>query len=192
MIKPFNIDVSPKNIYWTSDLHYNHKNISNESSWSDTSLCRPFSLVEMNEYIIDHIKSTVPKGGLLINCGDIAFGGELDFILNEISSHCKHLFVRGNHDHKLDSIVDIAYLNIGGQVIQVCHYPLESWYQQSHGSWMIHGHCHGSLQDRMDIKRLDGGFDTDLHGHKKYTLYSHEELCSIMSLKGSNSTDLIH
>ena len=40
----------------------------------------------------------------------------------------------------------------------MCHYPILEWNRCHHGSWMLHGHCHGNLGP-SEFKRLDVGVD---------------------------------
>lgn len=202
MIKPLLLDFDIDKIFFTSDLHYNHKNISKDSVWDrvDDNNIRPFALKEMNESIIKTINETVPWDGVLIHLGDWSFGGEeyVSKLRNHI--YCENIIgCYGNHDHNILkhqelkdlflTINHILYLNIKGQIIMCCHYPIGSWYQMHKGTWMLHGHCHGSYPDNPNIKILDVGWDTNLYNHKKYTPYSFKELNTIMSIKKNISVD---
>lgn len=47
----------------------------------------------------------------------------------------------------------------------LCHYPLVSWSGKSRGVLMIHGHCHGNLDNYNKISsdlRVDIGWDSIL------------------------------
>lgn len=169
-------------VFFTSDLHYSHKNITNESSWSNLDGVRPFSLSEMNAYIDAEINK-LPSDSVLINCGDQAFGGKdiVTSFIEKVNNSCTHIYVRGNHDHHINA-PDILYINIKGQLIQICHYPIISYHQQDKGAWMLHGHCHGELP-LSDLKILDVGFDTKAYNHKPYTFYKFSEVARIMETK---------
>jgi calcineurin-like phosphoesterase family protein len=84
---------SPKNIWFTSDLHLSHSNI--------IGFCdRPFENVNiMNETLIENINSTLRRNNILYNLGDFAFGDKKT-IQNYISRiKCRsHNLILGNHD----------------------------------------------------------------------------------------------
>ncbi len=197
MIKFQQLGFDSDKIFFTSDLHYSHKNISQESSWDKeqhATELRPWNAPEMNEYIINEINSKVPEDGLLIHMGDWSFQGVDKAIELHDKIICKTVIgCYGNHDHNFLTkpelvamflyIDHILYLKIEDQNIICCHYPILSWHQQNKGTWMLHGHCHGNLQDNPNLKLLDVGFDTQLYGHERYTLYSFKELQQIMEQK---------
>jgi len=197
MIKFEKLEFSPEDIWFTSDLHYNHKNISKDSVWDRTAAdedIRPWGVEEMNQIIIDEINSKVPYNGLLIHLGDWSFGGYQKAVELRSNVFCENIIgCYGNHDHNIlnkndlrsmFSYIDhILYLNVDNQNIMCSHYPMISWHQQNKGTWMLHGHCHGNLLDNPNLKSLDVGFDTKLYNHKQYTLYSFAELKAIMEQK---------
>lgn len=47
----------------------------------------------------------------------------------------------------------------GEQLIVMCHYPMLTWNKAHHGSWMLHGHCHGSMRYPFPAKIMDVGVD---------------------------------
>jgi len=60
----FNLDTMTGNIYFMSDIHYNHENVINFGS-------RPFKNVsDMNEYILETIKDTLKPDDVLFTLGD--------------------------------------------------------------------------------------------------------------------------
>ena len=64
------------------------------------------------------------------------------------------------------------------QHIVMCHYPIESWNKRHHGSWHLHGHCHGSLPSPDWQARLDVG--VDVH---KFKPIPYEEVKALMTFK---------
>lgn len=54
---------------------------------------------------------------------------------------------------------DYAELQIDGQIVVICHYPIASWNHISKEAFMLHGHCHRNLKDDIGLKRLDVGWD---------------------------------
>lgn len=89
------------NIWFTSDLHYNHRNIvKGISEWTDKSGCRNFqTLEEMNQTLVDNINDNVKENDILYCLGDWSFRGK-----NSIYEFRKQLNVKtihlilGNHD----------------------------------------------------------------------------------------------
>lgn len=177
-----------KNLYFTSDTHFGHKNIIRYSN-------RPFADVdEMNTTIINNINAKCPADAILYHFGDFGFGDEqfCSDILDRIN--CKVIFLDGNHDKPMRSqkvrskfnpvtmfkswvrspvrdglvqeMVPCVELKVkdpdaprGEQLIVMCHYPMLQWNKAHHGSWMLHGHCHGSLKYPFPARILDVGVD---------------------------------
>jgi calcineurin-like phosphoesterase family protein len=97
-------------IYFTSDLHFHHKNIIKSlSNWEkDTPCLRNFSSIEeMNSTLINNINQTIknPDDDSLFILGDFSFSRkkkDLINIRNQIL--CKNIyFVVGNHDWQFES-----------------------------------------------------------------------------------------
>lgn len=141
-------------IYFTSDCHFNHKNILAYEPES-----RPFaSIEEMNEAIIANWNGVVTNEDEVWVLGDFFMGQTtaIESILDRLNGKI-HL-VRGNHDQKnrmkiyeargID-IHDIAYLPYKGRYFILCHFPNESAEfvrmvveDNSEVVW-LYGHVHG-------------------------------------------------
>lgn len=181
------------NVYATSDIHYNHKNIcKGVSVWSDKNQCRDFDTVaNMNEHIINNINAIVKKDDALIIGGDLAFAGEQSIPELIYNINCVNLFcVYGNHDHNLHKYANnfimldhILYLQVGMYKFVVSHYPMMAWHEQNNGSIMLHGHLHGHkdayLQSYTDMFRImDIGIDTN-----DYNVYDVKEIGKVIQSK---------
>ena len=154
-------------IYFTSDLHFFHKNILKYNP-----KYRMYKNVElMNQGIVTRINHTVEADDTLYILGDLSIGGrqgQVVELFNQII--CKDIrVVPGNHDKpgllkRLESRANVTVLpqlteiTIPKQRAVLCHYPLASWNQQARGSFMLHGHSHGSYQGKGKI--LDVGWDS--------------------------------
>lgn len=193
-------------IYFTSDTHYNHKNIIESlTDWTDKSGCRKYnSLEEMNEEIVKNINGTVGQEDVLYHLGDWSFGGTAAiFKLRErISCENVHL-IFGNHDDKI--IQDRPITSNGDanfdprkyqrpsllfktlqyyreiridkhQLVILSHYPMRVWKDSHKGSIQLYGHCHGSLEYSPNGKSMDVGMDTNF-----MRPYSWEEIKHYMS-----------
>lgn len=149
-----------KKIWFTSDTHYNHKNIvSSITRWDDKTGCRDFNSVEeMNDTIVNNINNVVGPDDVLYHLGDWSFGTEKTIKEFRDRINCKEVhLILGNHDREFTSnrkvhtyFDSVAYYReIWIDELQtkliLSHYPMKSWNGSMWGSWMIHGHCHGNL-----------------------------------------------
>ncbi len=98
-------------IYFTSDLHFNHQNISEYCG-------RPFDDVEkMNKRLRDNINQRCSKDDTLYHIGDFAFrggwqGGKTSAIDFENQINCKVVHILGNHDRNNHLKNSIRYAEI--------------------------------------------------------------------------------
>ena len=160
------------NTFITSDIHFDHDNIIKYCN-------RPF---KNGKQMTDEI---VRKWNAMIGPDDeVWFLGDLSFAKIE---RTKSIFaslqgrihlVRGNHDSDKvceqlpwASVQDYKELRLNGNMYIMCHYPLEVWNRGHHGSFMLHGHSHGSLQ-RTIPHRIDVGVDL----HPEYKPFTMEEI----------------
>lgn len=181
----FNVD----DVHFVSDLHFLHKNIIqyNRSYLSDVD--------EMNNLLVEEWNKVVKPNDLVFDLGDICIGNPNKVLplLERLNGFIIHL--KGNHDgptifEKLQPslpkhlFLDSPYLkvNINGQTIVLCHYPIASWENAGRGSIHLYGHCHGSfsLQDKMG-KSLDVGVDSTYNRLNKLRPISLAEVLQFMS-----------
>jgi len=153
------------NIFFTSDTHFGHRLMLN----AERVRARPWaSLEEMNEGLIENWNSTVSERDTVYHLGDFSFlksGPTLD-VLRRLNGKI-HL-IRGNHDKSLNqyilahfaSVSDLKEVRVGEYRIICSHYALMTWDKMYRGSWMLHGHSHGSLPCDLTKRRLDVGVDT--------------------------------
>lgn len=96
-------------VFFTSDTHFNHKNICRGTTTWDLrgsdihSSTRDFSTIEeMNNAIVKEINNTVKEDDYLVHLGDWSFGG-IDKIWEFRSQiNCKNIIlILGNHDEKI-------------------------------------------------------------------------------------------
>ena len=179
----------PENIYITSDLHYNHKNICRgTTTWDRASLeedTRPFNtLEEMNKTLVDNINSAVPEDGLLIIAGDLSFQGESSIykLISSLNVN-KIILQEGNHDHLIRrskelqnlfyTFEQIGFYKFAQYDLVISHYPILHWHKQSSDTIHLHGHCHGKESNILkelhtSYKCQDIGVDTN--NYKPYKL----------------------
>lgn len=183
-----------KNIWFTSDPHFGHKNISskNVSNWEKGY--RDFSsLEEMNENIVNNI-NIVKEDDILYILGDFSFGGVENILLFRNQIKCKNIhLILGNHDHHIkDKIVKLKDNTIfnpkelfttvnqvfSGKIIDnyfhLSHYAHLTWPDSHKGSIHLFGHTHNTM-DGVG-KSMDVGFDS----HPEFRPFNYDEIIEIM------------
>jgi calcineurin-like phosphoesterase family protein len=183
------------NIWFTSDTHYNHRNIASESCTRWKNGYRNFdSLHQMNEALITNINKSVKENDILYHLGDFAFGGHKSVIEFRNSIVCKNIhLIIGNHDEEIEDDLELQKLFtsvndtfkgfIGKQRFHLSHYSHRVWPKSHRGSIHLYGHSHGSIPDLG--KSMDVGVDT----HKDFRPYHINEILTIMSKRESHKVD---
>lgn len=99
-----------QDLFFTSDTHYNHKNIcEGVSEWKNTNgevpkdKTRDFNtLEEMNSTLVNNINNEVGENDILFHDGDWSFGGFESIKEFRDRINCKNVYlVLGNHDEKI-------------------------------------------------------------------------------------------
>ncbi len=155
------MNLLPEKTFFTSDLHYGHKNIIQYSN-------RPFNNVdEMDAALISNWNSVVPSDGVVFSLGDFAFCkiGRIVEILKQLNGTI--VMVGGNHDAEIwknrEMLLNSGYvkeitpyreITVGNQFICLFHYGCRVWNKSHRGSWLLYGHSHNSLQVRGRWCRL--------------------------------------
>lgn len=164
--------------FFTSDLHFGHKNII---KYED----RPFSSTEeMDEYLIYKWNSKVNKNDEVYILGDFGFvsGARANELLDRLNG--RKFLIRGNHDHsflkdkkfdktKFEWIKDYACINDNGKVVCMFHYPIAVWDRQHHGSIHLYGHIHSNKDNHHPlVVHLDNAYNVgcDVHNFEPVTL----------------------
>lgn len=168
--------------FFTADTHFGHKRICELSK-------RPFgSIEEHDEQLIMRWNTMVAPSDVVYHLGDVGLCKKDRFaeILSRLNGEIR--LIKGNHDDKnaIDkpglrerfSWIKDLYLvkeplraeygipKSNGECetsnklyIQLCHYPMVYWFNSDHGTWLLHGHCHGSYADPKRLV-LDVGVDS--------------------------------
>lgn len=201
------------NIWFTSDTHYHHSNIvRGTTQWDDKSRCRPFdTLEEHDKTLVDNINKVVKADDTLYHLGDWSFGGEEQIynFRNKLNCRTIHL-IRGNHDQHIKvsdywkgigkaqlftTVNDKLQVKYAGKLFILNHFAERVWDKSHHGSIMLYGHSHGTL-DAMrpefteptwigdnyfikNYKTMDVGIDT----HPEFRPYHIGEILKIMESK---------
>ena len=141
--------------WFTSDLHFGHKNIIKYCN-------RPFdSVEEMDEALVANWNAHVAPDDVVWNLGDFAFCCTTEHVRALLLRlNGRHRFIRGNHDGAVDELAnraqlpakfdyrranDVLEVQVDGQAIVLCHYPMRSWHHAQRSVWHLFGHAHGLL-----------------------------------------------
>ena len=173
---------TPPLTFITSDPHLGHENILRYMN-------RPYmSLRDMHDAIIENWNTRVRRCDRVFVIGDWSHGADSLSTSIEIGRKLNghKVLIAGNHDfdkngqgkrYGLKDYADVfAEVYTGpleikhdGRRYILFHYPMESWNGSTHGTFHLHGHCHGMLPSRTDPsqpmrfgRRLDVGMD--VHG----------------------------
>lgn len=176
-------------IFFTSDLHFWHKQILNFQPQRNH-----FSSVEeMNETIIENFNKVITKHSTVYLLGDISFGNEsaTESVLKRLNGN--KILIYGNHDSIIKkkaslqkyfgSCHDYKEVKHNGEKIVCFHFPIESWNSQRNGRIHLHGHCHGNISHEASLvpNRMDVGIDT----HPEWRPWSYDEV--LEKLKKENT-----
>lgn len=173
------VNTDMNRIFFTADLHFSHKNVLKHCPG------RPHASEDdiraHDDWLLNLWRDTVDKHDDIYILGDLTFGKseEARLLLEKLPGR-KHL-IRGNHDGVLkaydnyfESVYDILDLKIKPErcpflksnlTLVLCHYPMVTWNHKPHGSIMLHGHCHGKMDEYNRIStdlRFDVGLDAAL------------------------------
>lgn len=192
-VKPLKFNSSEVNIFFTSDLHFGHKNIIKfcNRPWETTE--------EMDEALIANWNSVVGEKDIVFDLGDFAFATNSKWkeLIQRLNG--KHYLILGNHDMTQwpgDKIMQLferveqqMIIYIDNRCIYLNHYPYlcygGSWRKPEHAVWQLHGHVHtcpnssGADDERMIYKfpyQYDVGVDNN-----NYTPVSFKQVKDIIN-----------
>lgn len=175
--------------YFTSDLHHEHRNIvkfTNRGVDTDQE--------NHTKWLREVWNSQVKAGDLVYHLGDFSFGRSYMEIRKFIDSLNGHkILIKGNHDSSdiLDrlkgdnSIIKWTHyeeIKIKNNSVVLFHFPISSWHKQGHGSWHLHGHCHGNHKDNKGYM-LDVGIDNVYNLTGQHKFLSEDDIYDIMQSK---------
>lgn len=134
------------NLY-ISDLHLNHDRLL-QVEWPRYESMEIFKALLYAKWV----QGVSPKDDVYV-LGDVCFHGTTgaphDFMASLPGR--KHLIV-GNHDPKYVrdwsdvwvSVHEQLMIKDNGQLVFMCHYPMQSWPSKFYGTVHMHGHIHGN------------------------------------------------
>ena len=216
-------------VFFTADTHYHHRNlVRGESKWVNKGGCRNFDTLDENDRkLIEGINSTVGVNDVLFHLGDFSFGDIKYYKEFRSQIKCQNIYlIYGNHDGWIirnDSGLQGMFkecsfyreVTYNGQKIIMSHYGFRVWNKSHEGSWMLHGHSHGTLSPSVsgplitelldkgkesELRMLAEGTHPDVHSNGKtmdvgidthwdFRPYSFDEIAKIMKTKNIARVD---
>ena len=163
MNKPLKLNSSEVTIWFTSDLHFGHRNIIKYCN-------RPWNTVEeMDEALIHNWNSVVGKNDIVFDLGDFAFASNQRWRELVSGLNGKHYLILGNHNvsrYPRDSSMGLfegvehqMLLDIDGRYVYLNHYPFlcygGAWRNPNNAVYQLFGHIHsGPNSSGKDCDRL--------------------------------------
>lgn len=168
---------------FVSDLHIGHKKICEYTNR------KKVVSQEDHDIWIEHIwNEQVDSNTTVFNLGDFVFNcknqEKFDSVVSRLNG--KHILFKANHDNR--KVIAASGLvwheakgyNVEGQYVFMSHYPHIVWDKSHKGSWMLHGHCHGSLRGDWG-KLVDVGLDSAYNILGEHRFFTMDDLRQIMS-----------
>lgn len=164
-------------IFFSADLHIGHHNVLKYMS------ARPYASEQdtkaHDEWLIGLWQNTVGKHDRIYIAGDMTFykSDDVQRLLSKLPGE-KYLAL-GNHDGSI--MANLNYFRKVAQIMEItvkpsvcdflpenmhivlCHYPLLDWPGKHQGAVMLHGHCHGTMDD-YNSQSADLRFDIGIDG----------------------------
>lgn len=160
-------------VYFISDTHFFHKGMMEE--YPVRPFYGPADPDVYDDWLIEFWNAIVKQEDQVYIVGDFSFGEteQVRRLLDQLQG-TKYLVV-GNKDESsltltksfkwIREIVDLNFRVSAYPFLQedfrlvLCHYPILSWNGKREGVCMVHGHCHGRLDE---YNRLSGELRVDV------------------------------
>lgn len=190
-VKPLKLDSTKQNIWFTSDLHFNHANIIKfcNRPWKTTE--------EMDEALINNWNSVVKPNDLIFDLGDFAFADRDKWIKLLEQLNGKHYLILGNHDINrwpgnkvlplFERVEHQLTLKIDGRKVYLNHYPFlcygGTYRAPEQAAYALHGHVHLLREHNLgkDFERMSHTFPYQYDvgvDFNNYTPISWNEVCN--------------
>ena len=164
--------------FFTADCHFSHKLVARIRGFPNEN--------DHDLHILEQWNNTVKGGDVVVVCGDFTLETHaidwIDAMWKALNGN--KILVTGNHDYwvkKLEVQNGVRKIyhktikqGVDRQFIVACHYPIQSWYLQGHGSIHVHGHSHGKVLPTPG--RLDVGLDVAKIMLGEYRPFSYDEV----------------
>ena len=186
-------------IWFSSDWHFSHKNITGPTVSKWKSGYRDFkSIPEMNDTIFNTINKYVKWDDTLYFLGDFAFSDPKKIPEYRNRINCQNIhFIYGNHDEYIreneklqelfTSVKDVDFFSVNHQNFFISHYAHRVWPGSHRGTIHLYAHSHDSIPDFG--KSMDIGIDVAYRMLGEYRPFSITEIIDIMNKKDISELD---
>ena len=191
-MKLIKINKEPEKIFFTGDLHYQHKNILTLDDRNYETL------EDMESYIRAELVQTLSDDNILIDLGDMFFGTRDNKFHGLMSCiPCPIYKILGNHDKEkyfrehsdyFEMIEDSVIIEVGNQRITLSHYPILDFPYMYSGGLEIFGHTHGHLDNflkTIPYLMVDIGFSSGFSKERGTFLHSLDSIYNYFDEKTS-------
>ena len=179
-------------IWFIADVHFSHigsvhfhpeRLIEPGMTLDEFAEDKHIAMAKYDEWLIEKWNSKISRQDTVYILGDFCLGNKerTQYILSRLKG--KKFLIRGNHDKSCNGLEN--YFEWVGDIkeakftnnqfkfidpeetfcVEMCHYPLLTWNRRPHGTCMIHGHVHGTLDnfnEQSNELRVDVGLDARL------------------------------
>lgn len=181
-------------IYFTSDLHFGHKNIIRYDN-------RPFTTVEqMDDELIKRWNNKIKDDDVVYILGDISWYNDTKTcdILSQLKGQKR--LIKGNHDkisanirkqfYSIDNYLEIV---VDGTNVILCHYPITFFNSHHYGAYMLYGHVHNSHEWNFveSLKRQLEELDIKCNMFNVGCMLWNYEPVSLEEIKHENLQDIL-
>lgn len=167
------------NVWFIADTHFAHHKILKHCGGRKEMLGIE-EVWQHDDALVELWNSLIGKKDAVYIVGDFSFGNKIytEKLLQRLHGE-KHLIL-GNHDKSAQklpnyfcSISQIKEVIFKASVypflredfaVQLCHYPMLTWNRKTYGTCMVHGHCHGRIDD-INAESTDLRIDVGLDAH---------------------------
>lgn len=182
-----------RKIYFVSDTHFSHVSVlyfyQNRREEAGITLeelqeDKNLAVEKHDEWLIEKWNNIIRREDYVYILGDFCLGNKAraEKILHRL--HGKKFLIFGNHDKSCKGenerffewcgdLKEVKFTHSDFDFIdpdetfcvELCHYPMLSWNRRPHGTCMVHGHCHGSINEyntESGELRVDVGIDRSL------------------------------
>lgn len=166
-MKPIKLNSSEVDIWFTSDLHFGHRNIIDfcNRPWKTTE--------EMDEVLMRNWNSVVKDDDIIFDLGDFAYAttSRWKYLIQNLKG--RHFLIKGNHDESrypgdhifklFEGVYDQLLLKIDNYNVYLNHYPFLCYggaYRKDTINLFGHVHSGPYSNNGLDTDRLKMLFPT--------------------------------
>lgn len=178
------IVTSTREPFFSADWHLFHKGVTEKCGrpWSEEN--------NVASIVAAQRRKATSEKDTTYHIGDFAFSSDYGLVRQvAMAFRGRLMLIPGNHDKQgmLQKLADESHgkivllpsyveIKLRRKLICMLHFPMEVWNRSHYGSFHLHGHCHGNMDQSGKGKRLDVGIDAS----KDWSMFSTSEIFDYM------------